>query len=539
MKKIFSAACVFVLLFAAANNLLSQPTSSTLRMVAHLNPAAPGIQYSEVAGCGDLAIIGAFSNNSYVWIYDIADKSNPVQLAAIYVARSVRDVQVHGRYLFVSYSNGMEWYDILDPRQPKLVIDFRPAPGLNAHTFFVSGNTLYIADYFSRGVRIFDITDKKNPKPMVDILDPAWGIHDVTIIRGRLYAAWISGQSGMSFVDVSNPAKPRELAKVRYPQAGTHNAWPTEDKQYILTTDEVGGTRHNLKIWDARTPGRLTQVAEFGVGVSPASTIHNVYVRGRYAYISYYCEGVRIVDIADPTKPQEVAFYDFNGNAPCSGYFSNWGVYPFSNLIYASDLQSGLYVMEFPDHPPANIAGQVVDAKTNAPVPGAMVYFLDEYPTSRTNAAGRFDIPWFKNDTVRVATEAMAYRPDTSIVVTTVDGKISPTIRLIPLTTNVAQPNAGPDEFALLAHPNPFSLKQLPQTQIVFRLPHREQVQIEIFNLLGQRVRHLLNAPREQGQHNIFWDGTTNTGQMVATGVYLLQLRAGKFSVARRLTVVE
>ena len=527
-----------ILLFAAP--LSSQQNTPNLNLLARVDPAAPGIRYSEVTGCGELAIIAAFSNNSSVWIYDLADKTNPLQLAAIYVGRSVKDVQVHGRYLFVSFDNGMKWYDILDPRRPQLVNDFKPAPGINAHTFFVSGNILYIADYLSGGIRIFDITDKKNPQPLTDILDSSWGIHDMTVIRGLLYGAWINGEGGLSWIDVSNPARPRELAKVRYPQAGTHNAWPTEDGKFILTTDEVDGTRHNLKIWDTRTAGQLTQAAEFSVGVSPASTIHNVYVRGRYAYMSYYCEGVRIVDMIDPANPKEAAFYDLNGNTPCASYNSNWGVYPFANLIYASDMEQGLYVFEFADHPPANIAGQVVESKTSAPVSGAMVYFLDEYPTSRTNAAGRFDIPWFKNDTVRVATEAIGYRPDTSVVITSVGGKTTPTIRLLPLTTRVDETAERPNDFALLAnYPNPILLTQTSSTQIVFRLPRREYVQLEIYNVLGQRVRILLNEPRDSGQHAIFWNGVNDEGQRVAAGVYLARLAAGNFIAERKMTLVR
>jgi choice-of-anchor B domain-containing protein len=525
-------------LLLLASPLFSRQNSAGLKFLSSVNPAS-GVTYGEVTSCGDLGIIGAFSANSSVWIYDFADRAKPVQLAAIFVARSVKDVQVHGRYLFVSFSNGMQWYDILDPRQPKLVLDFRPPELINAHTFFVSGNLLYVADYNSGGVRIYNITDKKNPKLVTNILDGAWGIHDMTVIKGRLYGAWINGLAGLSLVDVSNPAQPRELAKVRYAQAGTHNAWPTDDGKYILTTDEVGATRHTLKIWDARTPGRLTQVAEFGVGVSPASTIHNVYVRGRYAYMSYYCEGVRVVDIADPTKPQEVAFYDINGTTPCSGYNSNWGVDPFANVIFASDLQRGLYALEFADHPTANISGQVVDARTNAPVPGAMVYFRDEYPSTRTNAAGKFDIPWFRDDTVRVVAEALGYRPDTSVVITTAAGKISPVIRLSSLTTAVAQPQELPKNFALLAsYPNPLALSQSAPAQIAFRLPQRENVQIEIFNVLGQRVRALLNAPAEAGEHSILWNGIDDRGQRVAAGIYLVHLRAANFVANSRITVI-
>ncbi len=516
-------------------------TSNNLALVSKITPS--GLRFSEITGAGDLAVIGGFSNNSSVWIYDVSNRANPVLLSSIPINQACYDVQVHGRYLFFSLLTRMEWYDILDPTQPKLVTRYLPPSPYQPHTFFVAGNVLYIADYISGGVLLIDITDKKNPQPLGQLIQSFSGIHDITVIRKRLYGAWINGIGGLFLADVSNPRAPALLTKINYPAAATHNAWPTEDEQFILTTDEVSTTRNNLKIWDARTPGQLRQVAEYQV-TNALSPIHNVYVRNRYAYISYYCEGVRIVDIADPTKPQPVAFYDFNGNSGCSSFNSNWGVYPFSNWIYASEMGTGLHVLEFADHPTANFNGQVVDAAANAPIPGAVVYFRDEYPTSRTNAAGGFEIPWFKNDNVWVVTEAAGYLSDTTLVTTKSTEKTTVTIRLKRFGTDVDETKNTPNDFALLPnYPNPFSatlpsLQTPGGTQITFHLPQPERVQMEIFNLHGQRVRELLNAQRTQGRNTILWNGADDTGRTVAAGVYILRLRAGQFAAARRMVLL-
>jgi hypothetical protein len=541
MKRLLRLGLLPAILFLPSS-LLPQG-SANLKVIAHIDPAppAPGWKYGEVTGAGDLAIIGGFAGNSYVWIYDLSNKTQPVLMAAIPIDTPSWDVQVHGRNLFIALSGRMEWYDILEPAQPKLVKRFEPDPPINPHTFFVAGNTLYVADiaFSPWSIRVFDIADKKNPRALTAISDPAWNIHDMTVIRRRLYGAWIFGNSGLLVSNVANPATPKELAAIRYPQAATHNAWPTEDEKYILTTDEVAPTRNNLKVWDARTPGRLTQVAEREVA-NASSPIHNVYVRGNYAYASYYCEGLRIFDINDPTRPREVAFYDFNINANCAGFGSNWGVYPFANLIYASDMNTGLYVLEFADHPAANFTGTVLDGDSNKPVRGATVYFRDEYPTTRTNSAGGFDIPWFKNDTVKVVTEAPDYRPDTTTVITSAANKTTATIRLRRLSTSVNAPQDIPAEFDLLAsYPNPLSSAGAAPVQIVFRLPVRAEVQLEIFNIFGQRVRELLRAAREPGEHPFTWDGTADNGQTVPSGVYLLRLRAGTFSSSRRITVLR
>lgn len=537
----------FIIFFIGLILLLSPAallpqTSNNLALVSKISPS--GLRFSEITGTGDLAVIGGFSSNSFVWIYDVSNRAKPALLSSIPINQACYDVQVHGRYLFFSLLTRMEWYDILDPTQPKLVTRYLPPASYQPHTFFVAGNVLYIADYVSGGVLLVDITDKKNPQSLGQLLQPFSGIHDITVIRKRLYGAWINRIGGLFLADVSDPRAPQLSAKINYPAAATHNAWPTEDEQFILTTDEVSTTRNNLKIWDARTPGQLRQVAEYQIP-NALSPIHNVYVRGRYAYINYYCEGVRIVDIADPTNPQPVAFYDFNGNSGCTGFNSNWGVYPFSNLIYASEMSSGFYVLEFADHPAANFSGQVVDAVTNAPISGAVIYFRDEYPTSRTNAAGGFEIPWFKNDNVWVVTEAVGYLPDTTLVTTKTAEKTTVTIRLKRFGTDVDDAPNSPNDFALLPnYPNPFSatlpgLQTPGGTQITFHLPQPEHVQIEIFNIYGQRVRTLLNAVQVQGQRRIWWNGADDTGRPATAGVYILRLRAGRFSTARRMVLLQ
>jgi flagellar hook assembly protein FlgD len=64
-------------------------------------------------------------------------------------------------------------------------------------------------------------------------------------------------------------------------------------------------------------------------------------------------------------------------------------------------------------------------------------------------------------------------------------------------------------------------------------------VQLEIFNVLGQRVRTLLHATREAGQHEILWNGANDAGERLAAGVYIMRLRAGKMTTARRVTLTR
>ncbi|GAB4381085.1 MAG: type IX secretion system sortase PorU [Calditrichia bacterium] len=80
-----------------------------------------------------------------------------------------------------------------------------------------------------------------------------------------------------------------------------------------------------------------------------------------------------------------------------------------------------------------------------------------------------------------------------------------------------------PQSVSLLQnYPNPFN----PETTIPFRLVGQQnfQVKLEIFNILGQRIRSLLNKPMPAGDYALKWDGQNAQGQMVSSGIYIYRL---------------
>lgn len=85
-------------------------------------------------------------------------------------------------------------------------------------------------------------------------------------------------------------------------------------------------------------------------------------------------------------------------------------------------------------------------------------------------------------------------------------------------------------------YPNPFN----PGTRIVFDLPAREMVWLEIYDVTGRLVRRLV-AGRElgPGPEEEFWDGRNEEGQRVSSGVYHCTLRAGKETISRKLVLIR
>ncbi len=93
-----------------------------------------------------------------------------------------------------------------------------------------------------------------------------------------------------------------------------------------------------------------------------------------------------------------------------------------------------------------------------------------------------------------------------------------------------------PTEFSLEQnYPNPFN----PTTKIPYSLPRGSDVTLEVYNLLGQRVRTLIDGYRQAGAHIVEFDGNNDNGATVSSGVYFYRIKAGTFSVTRKMTLLK
>lgn len=93
-----------------------------------------------------------------------------------------------------------------------------------------------------------------------------------------------------------------------------------------------------------------------------------------------------------------------------------------------------------------------------------------------------------------------------------------------------------PRRFALgINHPNPFN----PETTITYELPYKAEVKLEIYDLLGQKIRTLASGIGESGYHRTLWDGRDDAGRTVASGVYIYTMQAGDFVQARKMVLLR
>lgn len=98
-------------------------------------------------------------------------------------------------------------------------------------------------------------------------------------------------------------------------------------------------------------------------------------------------------------------------------------------------------------------------------------------------------------------------------------------VRLSVLPSDVREQRGTgiPKEFALEQnYPNPFN----PTTTISYSLPTEATVRLKIFNMLGQEVITLVDAPHAAGYYDVRWSGNSNRGVVVSSGVYMYRLEA-------------
>jgi hypothetical protein len=183
----------------------------------------------------------------------------------------------------------------------------------------------------------------------------------------------------------------------------------------------------------------------------------------------------------------------------------------------------------------------------------------DYYPNSGNGTVGvnpSADLPWLSlsresgelpggsSDTVWVTLDMSDYLNDVELkgylVVETND--IANPRFIIPVHIIVTGPLGIDDDnhlpiSVMLAqnYPNPFN----PTTTIRFTLPVTEKVHLAIYNLLGQKIKTLVDGVRTAGVHEVVWDGKDASGMAVGSGVYFYRLETNGVVKTRKMMLIR
>ncbi len=119
---------------------------------------------------------------------------------------------------------------------------------------------------------------------------------------------------------------------------------------------------------------------------------------------------------------------------------------------------------------------------------------------------------------------------------TDASGNETSTSATVTVPHDMGQLGSAPTNYDLFANrPNPFN----QETEISFQLPAAEHTVLKIFNTLGQEIRTIVDQPHEAGHHSVRWDGRDNNGNLVVSGTYFYQIKAGDFVATKKLVVLK
>ena len=284
--------------------------------------------------------------------------------------RRVFDVKALGGLLYAATSaQGLVVFDVSIPSEPRPIGQYRvfieelsPDNFVDIHNIFLSpdggqvyaiNNVLPLAEWppseFHSEMRIIDVSDPTTPVEAgrFTLNSEVAMAHDVNVIdhAGRRVAFLNYLEAGLWVLDVTDPASIAVLGSIEWDGIFSHSGWPfaLEDRLYLAHGDE--GYDQHLTVLDVTDLANPRVVSRFKT--REGLSIHNVEVVDGIAYISYYVDGLRVVDLRDPENPREIGHFD---TVPAEDerdiLQGAWGVRVLDGMVYISDMETGTYAFE-------------------------------------------------------------------------------------------------------------------------------------------------------------------------------------------------
>lgn len=294
-----------------------------------------------------------------------------------------------------NWTAGMAVYDISRPAEPRR-IGFMPVDGGGIHRiWYVGGRWAYVSalldgftDYIFMTV---DMSDPTRPReagrywlPGMNSAageQPGWpstrrnGLHHAIVHGDIAYGAW--RDAGLVVIDVADRTAPTLVTHRNWSPpygGGTHNCLPLPDRQLLVVLDEAvldnceDGLKH-IWMFDIREPSNPISISTFPMpreadycskgGHFGPHNIHenrpDALVSSDLIFATYQNAGIRVFDIRDAHRPEEVAAFvpptpkRLVDHRPararviqsCDVWVSTDGV------IYGTDFNGGLYILEY------------------------------------------------------------------------------------------------------------------------------------------------------------------------------------------------
>jgi hypothetical protein len=297
-------------------------------------------------------------------VFDVSDRRHPVLKTSFNIPGDSywNGVWAKGDALYVaSNDRGVLVFDISSPAEPRFV---RNVPGSSqdgVHTVSVDGDRLYATALRSEAMLMFDVSSPLEPRlltrfqlppePRDASLGPARQSypHDAFAYQGRLYVNSLS--DGFAVVDVSALPDTTLLGRYNYPHAFSHTNVVGTFSGRTVAFEGGETTGAHLRVLDVTDPAHIVKVGEYKL--RDLTSIHNLVLRGTRLYVAWYHEGVRVLDVADPSTPRELAYFNtYRESDPRREdrlYEGAIGMrVPGDGYVYVVDTARGLLILEEP-----------------------------------------------------------------------------------------------------------------------------------------------------------------------------------------------
>ncbi|MBZ4419232.1 LVIVD repeat-containing protein [Myxococcus sp. RHSTA-1-4] len=308
------------------------------------------------------------------------------------------DVHVSGSHAYVisreqaGRPGGLTVFDVNDPSAPLTVGELSP-PGADWRNVALVDDTLYAASA-NEGVAVVDVSRPSAPALLGHVPGGPLQVSGVSVSGNRLYATVASPEPGMLVFDISTPGTPRFLVRAMvearesdrlYAGRGAttyegrlyinhqHQGFKVADPSGMVLLGsytypyarsvasavgtfagrtvafELGqGPGARLRVLDASIPSRIQKISEYGL--RPVISPSNLQLRGTRLYLTYHHEGLRVLDVSNPTQPREVGYYNtFRETDPGRGDGPDEGAaglhVPGDGYVYVVDTARGLLVL--------------------------------------------------------------------------------------------------------------------------------------------------------------------------------------------------
>jgi choice-of-anchor B domain-containing protein len=327
-------------------------TAQNVDLLGSLNPY-PNLEYTDIwgyeAGGKEYALMGVTGGTS---IIDVTNPATPVEVdfvpGPLAPPYEWRDIKTHMNYAYIvnegtGSGSGMQIVDLSFLPDSASLINTYDNTFTSVHNIFIADGFAYVVGTDLGGMHILDLGLPANPIETAYYSASGY-IHDVYVWNDTAY---VSSNNTYDLVDVSNKTNPQFVsASSTIPGIYAHSGWLTEDKRYFIACEEFNV--RDILVWDLvdRTTWDLV-VTEWQT--TSNSPVHNVFVLGDYAHISYYEDGYVVLDISNPIVPQFAGQFDTHPGGSFGNYTGAWGVYPYlsSGNVIISDMVTGLYIVKF------------------------------------------------------------------------------------------------------------------------------------------------------------------------------------------------